>query len=276
MSNSDKINSALQKAAEKTGASKDIIDFLKKTASIESASIPDKPNENSNAWGAWQLMPKTAIETARKYEKQFPELKGVTGSKGLTLDQQALITTLITIEHEKPLRDCLPTNIDIMHGDRYSAHFSGPGKAVEIIRAAPDTPLSNILSADAMKQNGIIYNNDGSIKSHGIRMKKPDGSTLYFKDFNAGDFRLWSHLKMEQPGNYEKMSEEERKTWRKSHGIPDSTPEALGSMAIIVGIAVALATLVVSLGGIFSSDDDEGPKPTRTPQGRGRLARGYS
>lgn len=233
LDNSVLIDDVLQQAAAKTGASADIVSFLKKTASVESSGVINAANPKSSARGIWQLMPDTARNIATKYKKKYPELGSVNGSDNLSPETQGLITTLLTMENQAILKNI---KSDITGGNLYLSHFSGADKASEILLAKPDKPINQIFSAKAMEQNSDIYLRKGKEK-------------LYFKDFKAADLIAWADLKMEQPANYGSMTETERAKYRKDKHIPDSAPEAFGDMVMTI-ITTAIEVMGSLIGGV--------------------------
>lgn len=78
--------------------------------------------------------------------------------------QKTLMRQLLADNAAALQRAGLPTD----PGNLYLAHFAGSGKAIELLRAPPEAPVSAFFSAKALKQNPTyLLNKDGTPKTVG-------------------------------------------------------------------------------------------------------------
>ncbi len=151
---------------------------LRAIIGVESGGVANAQNPNSSARGLGQFISQTWLTMIQKYRPDIME--GRTPGQVLALRDDAALnaemTAMYTRENFAYLRDRgLPTN----PGELYLAHFMGPGGAAKALTVTPDTPISRIMSADAIAANaGIRFN----------------GKT--FRNFTAGDLRAWARRKM--------------------------------------------------------------------------------
>jgi predicted kinase len=152
---------------------------LRSIIGVESGGVANAQNPNSSARGLGQFISKTWLTMIEKYRPDLME--GRTPGQILALRDDptlnAEMTAMYTRENYAHLRDRgLPTT----PGELYLAHFMGPGGAVKALTVTPDTPISSIMSADAIAANAGIRFNGKS-----------------FRNFTAGDLRAWARRKMQ-------------------------------------------------------------------------------
>ncbi len=248
--NNDIVDDALQYAANKTGRH-DLIPYLKKVARPESMGDIYAANPKSNARGIWQIMP----DTYTQYIPKHPELAHANGYGQPRFNpyNNALAAMEETIANEKTLNRHVKTEFQLTDGTRYLAHFAGGGGASSLINAPADTSITKLLSAATIAQN------------EDVRLNMSNGKEKYFKDFTAGDLRVWANQKMDQPVDYEGMTTEKRNQWRKERNISPSTPDAFGDLKGFLEVIIDVVKSIGSmLAGMFSGNASGTPRPNNT------------
>lgn len=137
----------------------------------ESGGNPNAQNPKSSASGVGQFLDSTWVKTVRTHRPDIAE--GRTDAELIALKTDRALgkemTTRLTEENAQVLaRQGLPataTNI-------YLTHFAGQGGGPAIIKASPDTPISEILSDDAIRANPEVLGGGataGSVRAWAAR-----------------------------------------------------------------------------------------------------------
>lgn len=151
---------------------------LRAIIGVESGGNARAQNPNSSARGLGQFISSTWLNMIRKYRPDLAEGRSANEVLALRDDPtiNAEMTAMYTRENYAFLQSQgLPTN----PGELYLAHFMGPGGAASALRAPLDTPITSIMSQDAIAANA-------GIRFGGKR----------FAEFTAGDLRRWAAHKM--------------------------------------------------------------------------------
>lgn len=147
-------------------------DKLNRIVQIESAGNPNAKAPTSSAAGLGQFITATWLATVRKHKpallKTKSEAEVANMRRGVTT--AALQLEMLARFTEDNARALGPNWVD---GDLYLAHFLGIGAAAKLLRAAPSTLVSNLVSYEAIKANRSIL----------------EGK-------NAGAVRAWAHDSM--------------------------------------------------------------------------------
>lgn len=120
----------------------------------------------SSATGRYQFIEETFVGV---YRREFGVSEAVARRAWATsrnnVDVQERLMDRLTLDNAAALqRAGLPTDA----GNLYLAHFAGAPKAVELLRAPKDAPVSAFFSAKALKQNPTyLLNKDGTPKTVG-------------------------------------------------------------------------------------------------------------
>lgn len=133
-------------------------DFAKKAITLENAGGDrTAKNPNSSATGNGQFTDKTWLQTIKASR---PELaQNMSDAQLLQLRKDPAISEEMTAENAKTNANILAANGQHVNATSLMlAHRFGPQGALGVLAAAPDTPLSSILSADAVKANPGLAN----------------------------------------------------------------------------------------------------------------------
>lgn len=112
-------------------------------------------NPRSSAQGPGQFVDDTFVETFRK---TFPDrAKGMSrenilAQRGTGVEEPMLQT--FTANNQERLRNA---GFEPTKGNTYLAHFAGADGALDVLRASPDTPITELLSPKAIKANPEVF-----------------------------------------------------------------------------------------------------------------------
>lgn len=117
-------------------------------------------NPRSSAQGVGQFIDSTFVDT---YRKTFPDRargmspQQILAQRGTMVDgapvEQPMLQAF-TAANQQRLRDA---GFAPSKGNTYLAHFAGPDGAIDVLSAAPDTPIADILSPKAIKANPNVF-----------------------------------------------------------------------------------------------------------------------
>lgn len=145
----DTIRKTAEEAAKRTAVSGDFISAMINVESRGNASIK---NPNSSATGLGQFISETWL---RLFPKVFPER-----AAGMSRDEILARRTdrddsiaLIKLNAEENRRALERANLPTTNGNQYLAWFLGAPSAVKTLRADPSTPISSLVSSDAITSN---------------------------------------------------------------------------------------------------------------------------
>ena len=139
-----------------TGPSFDVGGSLaSKIIGVESGGNAGAQNPNSSATGLGQFVESTWLSLFKKY---FPtEASDMTDAAILELRKNSEVSTKMVeyylAENAKSLQ---AAGVAVNDANLYLAHFLGAGGAASVLKAAPGTPLTSILSADQIAANPSI------------------------------------------------------------------------------------------------------------------------
>lgn len=160
------VRALAQDSVSRIGGNATMVDYLVQMAQIESGNNPNARNPASSAGGLYQQID----SNWRAYGNggnRFNPAHSTDAALRFALDNGRVIRNVTGRE---------PTE-----GEYYLAHFAGAGGVSRILRADPNTPLSEIPGGQA-----IINSNRGARLASGQRIAT----------FTAGDLRRWADEKM--------------------------------------------------------------------------------
>lgn len=138
---------------------------------VESGGNPNARNPNSSAMGAGQFIASTWLDMVGRYRPDLAQGKSPEEILALRADPQLSreMTEAYAAQNGRTLSQA---GHEATPGNTYLAHFAGPKGAVSVLSAAPDTPVSAILTPEAVKANPFLAK------------------------MTAGDLRAWADKKM--------------------------------------------------------------------------------
>lgn len=150
------------------GEPKTIVD---KIIGAESGGRADAQNPNSSAGGLGQFIDSTWLAMVRKYA---PDLRGLTDEEVIAEKSDPVLAREMTEKYtQENMATLSRAGITPSAGAVYLAHFLGPGGAVKLLKASPDTPVSEVVDQDSIAANKSVL----------------EGKTV-------GEVRSWANKKM--------------------------------------------------------------------------------
>lgn len=153
-------------------------DIVARIIGIESGGNPRAQNPLSSARGLGQFIESTWMDMITRHRPDL--LAGRSRAQVLALrddpDLNRAMTTAFMQENRARLQ---AAGVPDDPGALYLAHFMGAGGAIRALRAAPDTPISALMTAAEIRANAGVRWNGRS-----------------FAQFTAADLRAWSSGRM--------------------------------------------------------------------------------
>lgn len=136
-----------------------ISDFVRNTAIAESGGVATAKNPRSSATGLHQFTKGTWNKMVETYRPDL--LEGRTKQEVLALRTDPELSTEMATYLARDNADYLESRgLPVNEGSLYLSHFLGSGAAADVLRASPDTPISDLVGADAIKANQSILGGD--------------------------------------------------------------------------------------------------------------------
>lgn len=146
-------------AAEIARRNQLINDFVRNTAIAESGGIASAKNPLSSATGLHQFTQGTWNKMIQTYRPDL--LEGRTKQEVLALRTDPELSTEMAGNLARENADYLESRgLPVNEGSLYLSHFLGAGTAANVLRASPDTPISNLVGESAIKANQSILGGD--------------------------------------------------------------------------------------------------------------------
>lgn len=146
-------------AAEIARRNQLINDFVRNTAIAESGGIASAKNPLSSATGLHQFTSGTWNKMIQTYRPDL--LEGRTKQEVLALRTDPELSTEMAGNLARENADYLESRgLPVNEGSLYLSHFLGAGTAANVLRASPDTPISNLVSSDAIERNQKVLGGD--------------------------------------------------------------------------------------------------------------------
>lgn len=136
-----------------------INDFVLNTAVAESGGVATAKNPLSSATGLHQFTKGTWNKMIQTYRPDL--LEGRTKEQVLALRTDPELSTEMAGNLARENADYLESRgLPVDQGSLYLSHFLGAGTAANVLRASPDTPISNLVSSDAIERNQKVLGGD--------------------------------------------------------------------------------------------------------------------
>jgi len=128
--------------------------YSDRVISAESGGNPNATNGNSTASGPAGFTNGTWLETIRKNR---PDLAGLPDDQLLALKKDPALAGQMADAYRAANEAILAkSGLPVTAGTSYLAHFAGPHGAVKVLQADPNTPVSAILSVEAIRANPFL------------------------------------------------------------------------------------------------------------------------
>lgn len=171
---------SLKGVAKAAGETKDSFDrlndgavrnFVNQVVKAESGGNRFAKNPNSSATGLGQFISSTWL---RLFKENFPDrAKSMADATILALRSDADISRSLIEAYARENADLLrQAGVAVNEAALHLAHFLGPGGAIKVLQAAPNTPVSQLLSPGAIAANPSILGNGataGDVVAYGNR-----------------------------------------------------------------------------------------------------------
>jgi hypothetical protein len=122
---------------------------------VESGGDPNARNPNSSAMGAGQFISSTWLDMVGRYRPDLVQGKSPEEILALRSDPQ-LSREMTEAYAAQNGRTLTQAGHEATPGNTYLAHFAGPKGAVSVLSADPNTPVSAILTPEAIKANPFL------------------------------------------------------------------------------------------------------------------------
>ncbi len=126
----------------------DLTQYMRRTRTAESGGDDSAQARTSSASGRYQFID----STWRQMMRQHPELNLTAGGR-FDPAQQERAMRQFTLNNAAELRR---QGLPVTNGNLYAMHFFGSGDAPRVIRADPNTPLSQIVSSSSIVANRFL------------------------------------------------------------------------------------------------------------------------
>jgi hypothetical protein len=124
-------------------------------AGVESGGDANATNPNSSAGGAGQFIDSTWTSLLRQHRPDLAD--GKSDSDLIALKGDPMLSKQMIDAYASDNGAILSKNgLPVTPGSTYLAHFAGPQGAVSVLKADPNTPVSQVLSPDAVKSNPFL------------------------------------------------------------------------------------------------------------------------
>lgn len=129
--------------------------YTDKAIGVESGGNPTAKNPNSSATGLGQFIEGTWLDMMARHA---PELtQGMSRDQILALrNDPTLSRTMTEYLGQENAQALQGAGLPVTDGTKYLAHFAGPGGAIKALRSPPGTPVSAIMSPDAIAANPFL------------------------------------------------------------------------------------------------------------------------
>lgn len=155
--------SGRSKVADSFDKLDDAVDrFVANVVKAESGGNPNAKNLNSTATGLGQFIESTWL---RLFKQNFPDrAQSMSDATILALRKDADVSIALIKAYAKENAGLLrQAGIAVNEANLQLAHFLGPGGAISVLKAAPGTPVSSVLSQQAISANPSILGGGATV-----------------------------------------------------------------------------------------------------------------
>jgi hypothetical protein len=129
--------------------------YVDQVVKVESGGNPSAKNPLSSATGLGQFIESTWLQM---FKQEFPDrAASMSRETILALRTDAEISRTLIEAYARDNANLLrQAGVSVNEAALHLAHFLGPGGAIDVLKAAPGTPVSSVLGADAINANPSI------------------------------------------------------------------------------------------------------------------------
>lgn len=146
-------------AASETGGGFDMGRFMGRNRAAESSGNDVAKAVNSSAYGRYQFLKKTWLASYRETFGETGESEAQILAKRADGAVQDKVMATFTAGNVRALR---AARVPVDDGTAYLAHFLGTRDAIRVLKAAGDTPIGQLVSADSIRANATVFSNVSS------------------------------------------------------------------------------------------------------------------
>ncbi|MER8793970.1 hypothetical protein NKH75_07145 [Mesorhizobium sp. M0984] len=126
-----------------------------KIIGVESGGDANAENPNSSASGVGQFLDSTWVQTVRQHRPDIAA--GKSAAQLIALKKDRTLGREMTKAYQQDNADYLANRGEATTpGNIYLAHFLGPGGAVNVLKADPNTPIVNVVGQDVVRANPFL------------------------------------------------------------------------------------------------------------------------
>lgn len=129
-------------------------EYLDNLAMVESSGNKNAYAKTSGALGLYQFVPKTWESMVDRYMPELKQQKGDYMEFRRNPEVSRYMARKLMEENQNILKK---KGFNDTKGNLYLAHFAGPGAALNVLRAKPNTPVEDVLSAGQIRRNPGVF-----------------------------------------------------------------------------------------------------------------------
>jgi soluble lytic murein transglycosylase-like protein len=122
---------------------------------VESSGNKNAYAESSGALGLYQFVPKTWESMVNRYMPELKQQKGDYMEFRRNPEVSRYMARKLMEENQNILKK---KGFNDTKGNLYLAHFAGPGAALSVLKAKPNTRIEDVLSAGQIQRNPGVFN----------------------------------------------------------------------------------------------------------------------
>lgn len=151
-----KIDEAIQPTTRRTAADFDLARYLETNRTAESGGDDLAAASTSSAFGRYQFIQSTWVDNYKATFGDTGESRAAILAKRADGDIQDQVMQTFT---ENNLRQLREAGVPATNSTAYLAHFLGTDDAIKVLRAAPETPIGDVVRAASINANEAVFRN---------------------------------------------------------------------------------------------------------------------